>query len=149
MQTISDTIEKFLLDNLKNEELELSRNELADFFGCVPSQINYVLATRFTLDKGFIVDSQRGGGGYIKITRMPFDDHFKSLIFDRIGDNISFNNAKQMVDTLFINQEINKDQKDCIISAIDPKALKNPLRIEDGMRAKILKNILTNIYKQK
>ena len=63
MRTISDTIEKFLLDNFSNEELELSRNELADFFGCVPSQINYVLSTRFTLDKGYIVDSQRGGGG--------------------------------------------------------------------------------------
>ncbi len=149
MQTISDTIEKFLLDHFVNEELELSRNELADFFGCVPSQINYVISTRFTLDRGYVVDSQRGGGGFVKITRVPFDDNFRQIIFDKIGDKLDYHTARQLIDTLYQNKEINKDQYQCIISAIEPKALKTPIRVEDDIRAKILKNILTNIYKNK
>ncbi len=146
MRTISDTIEKFLLDNFSNEELELSRNELADFFGCVPSQINYVLSTRFTLDKGYIVDSQRGGGGYVKIKKINIDDKFKDIIFERIGNNIDYNSACCILDNLCRNGKISEEQKVCITSAIEPKALKTPFLIENDLRAKILKNILYKIY---
>jgi len=149
MKTISDTIEKFLLDNFENEELELSRNELADFFNCVPSQINYVLSTRFTLEKGYVVDSQRGGGGFVKITKLQVDDNFKDIIFERIGDNIEYNMALQLLDNLHRNEILSDEQLLCITSAIEPRALKNPFRIEDEIRAKILKNILTTIYKEK
>ena len=146
MRTISDTIEKFLLDNFSNEELELSRNELADFFGCVPSQINYVLSTRFTLDKGYIVDSQRGGGGYVKIKKINIDDKFKDIIFERIGNNIDYNSACCILDNLCRNGKISEEQKVCITIAIEPKALKTPFLIENDLRAKILKNILYKIY---
>ena len=146
MRTISDTIEKFLLDNFSNEELELSRNELADFFGCVPSQINYVLSTRFTLDKGYIVDSQRGGGGYVKIKKINIDDKFKDIIFERIGNNIDYNSACCILDNLCRNGKISEEQKVCITSAIEPKALRTPFLIENDLRAKILKNILYKIY---
>ena len=149
MKTISDTIEKFLLDNFENEELELSRNELADFFNCVPSQINYVLSTRFTLEKGYVVDSQRGGGGFVKITKLQVDDNFKDIIFERIGDNIEYNMAMQLLDNLHRNEILSNEQMLCIASAIEPRALKNPFRIENVIRAKILKNILTTIYKEK
>lgn len=147
MSTISDTIEKFLLDNFQSEVLELSRNELADFFNCVPSQINYVLSTRFTLDKGYVIESQRGGGGYVKITRINLNDDFKNLIFERIGDNIDYNSSLQILDNLTRNNVITNEQCRCINSAIEPKALKNPFRIENDLRAKIFKNMLTNIYK--
>ena len=146
MRTISDTIEKFLLDNFSNEELELSRNELADFFGCVPSQINYVLSTRFTLDKGYIVDSQRGGGGYVKIKKINIDDKFKDIIFFFFFNNIDYNSACCILDNLCRNGKISEEQKVCITSAIEPKALKTPFLIENDLRAKILKNILYKIY---
>ena len=146
MRTISDTIEKFLLDNFSNEELELSRNELADFFVCVQSKINYVLSTRFTLDKGYIVDSQRGGGGYVKIKKINIDDKFKDIIFERIGNNIDYNSACCILDNLCRNGKISEEQKVCITSAIEPKALKTPFLIENDLRAKILKNILYKIY---
>ena len=64
---LSDSIERFIKTLLEQEEteIELKRNELAEYFGCAPSQINYVLATRFTPDHGYVIESQRGGGGYI------------------------------------------------------------------------------------
>ena len=69
---ISDSIEAFIKDMLTEDEheVELKRNELAQYFGCAPSQINYVLSTRFTLDDGYITESKRGGGGCIRIVRI-------------------------------------------------------------------------------
>ena len=75
MARLSDVIEEFIKSLLKESEgqLELQRNELADFFECAPSQINYVLATRFTLNHGYYIESRRGGGGYIRIVRLDVD----------------------------------------------------------------------------
>ena len=72
---LSDAIEQFIKTMLTQEapEVELKRNELAEYFNCAPSQINYVLATRFTPDHGYIIESRRGGGGYIRIFRMAQD----------------------------------------------------------------------------
>ena len=70
---VSDKIESFITELLKNEDdewLELRRNELATFFNCVPSQINYVISTRFNPEHGFVVESRRGGGGYLRIRRI-------------------------------------------------------------------------------
>ena len=69
---LSDTIESFIKEMMRQEEqgVELKRNELAEYFGCAPSQINYVLSTRFTPDAGYMVESRRGGGGYIRIVQV-------------------------------------------------------------------------------
>ena len=87
---LSDTIESFIKELLsQNEtEVELKRNELAEYFGCAPSQINYVLATRFTPDHGYVIESRRGGGGYIRIMRVvkSGSQHLLYLIHERIGD---------------------------------------------------------------
>lgn len=150
MRTISDIIEQFLLEAFDDHrEIELSRNELAEHFKCVPSQINYVLSTRFTLEKGYVIDSQRGGGGYVKIHRIEIDDNFKDLIFEKIGDSIDYASARGILDTLCSNDVLSKEQKRCLESAISVKSLKNPFRIEDEIRARILKNTLTMIYKEK
>ena len=63
---LSDTIESFIKAMIQEDtpEVELKRNELAEYFHCAPSQINYVLATRFTPDHGYVTSSQRGGGGF-------------------------------------------------------------------------------------
>ena len=71
MAQLSDTIEKFIKDLMEEEtHVELRRNELAQHFGCAPSQINYVLATRFSVDHGYVIESRRGGGGFVRIVRM-------------------------------------------------------------------------------
>lgn len=71
----SDRIARFILDALESADgtAELQRSSLADRFGCVPSQINYVIATRFSPERGYMVESRRGGGGYIRITRVQPD----------------------------------------------------------------------------
>ena len=89
---LSDAIEQFIKTMLTQEapEVELKRNELAEYFNCAPSQINYVLATRFTPDHGYIIESRRGGGGYIRIFRMAQDtsEHLLYLLHQRVGDSI-------------------------------------------------------------
>ena len=86
---LSDAIEQFIKTMLTQEapEVELKRNELAEYFNCAPSQINYVLATRFTPDHGYIIESRRGGGGYIRIFRMAQDtsEHLLYLLHQRGG----------------------------------------------------------------
>ena len=88
---ISDAIEKMLIGMLAEEggRLELRRNELAEQLGCVPSQINYVITSRFTPEKGYVIESRRGGGGYVRITRkMIHNDEYLMHLFCSVGDEI-------------------------------------------------------------
>lgn len=150
MQNISDIIEQFILEQLQDYgEVNLSRNELASFFNCAPSQINYVLSTRFTNPKGFITESRRGGGGYIKLTRVDLnkDDYLEKLICDTIKDEIDYNMACQLVDGLLDRGIITDREYKIISSAISNKSLSNPIKMENKLRANILKNILINIVK--
>src|SRR5690606_12275077 len=96
MRNISDLIEQYLKQMLQDSSegtVEIQRNELADRFSCVPSQINYVISTRFTLEKGYLVESKRGGGGYIRIQRIELPTyktihgHIRQTIGDRIDQS--------------------------------------------------------------
>ncbi|MCS4517000.1 CtsR family transcriptional regulator [Clostridium botulinum] len=105
MARLSDIIEDFIKEMFQenNEsELQIKRNELANYFSCAPSQINYVLTTRFTEDKGYYIESKRGGGGCIIIKRIEFTDNknLKELIVDRIGNSITYDNAINIIDGL-------------------------------------------------
>jgi len=100
MANISDIIEQFILKTLGDDDsVDISRNELANFFSCAPSQINYVLGTRFTLDRGFVKESRRGGGGYIKITRIKVDDdnYMNNLILESVGEELSAKRLGQIL----------------------------------------------------
>ena len=71
MAQLSDSIEQFIKNLMEEDrQIDLKRNELAQHFGCAPSQINYVLATRFSIDHGYVIESRRGGGGYVRIIRI-------------------------------------------------------------------------------
>ena len=88
MAQLSDTIEQFIKDLMSGDvQVELRRNELAQHFGCAPSQINYVLATRFSVDHGYVIESRRGGGGYVRIVRMAQrpEGNLLSLLLNRVG----------------------------------------------------------------
>ncbi|MDR3084907.1 MAG: CtsR family transcriptional regulator [Christensenellaceae bacterium] len=88
---ISDSIERFIKELLRaqGEVLDLQRNELAAQFRCAPSQINYVLATRFTADHGYRIESRRGGGGYIRIVRIDMDKASKlKALADGMSDRL-------------------------------------------------------------
>jgi len=146
MSVLSDTIEQFI-KNLMSEyegKIELQRNELAQHFNCAPSQINYVLATRFTPDKGYIIESRRGGGGYIRLVRLKVDkaDHLFMLATNRIGEEISERNATDVIIRLVESGAVTAGEGDLMRAAVSSKALNVPVMIKDRIRASILKQLV-------
>ena len=149
MNNISDIIERFILDAISKEsEIDLSRNELANYFGCSPSQINYVLSTRFTIDRGFDVTSQRGGGGYIRLIRIN-DDSILSTIINRLKEPVDYMTARHILDNLVYNNIMSEGQANILTYAITPKALISPINNADYIRSQILKNVLINLRRGK
>ena len=145
---LSDAIEQFIKTMLTQEapEVELKRNELAEYFNCAPSQINYVLATRFTPDHGYIIESRRGGGGYIRIFRMAQDtsEQLIYLLNQRVGDSIDALAASHLVQQLREREVVTDGEAAMMNAALSPQALSLPLPAEmkDALRARILKNML-------
>jgi len=144
---LSNIIEEFIKEMLaENREIELQRNELATRFNCVPSQINYVIATRFSPERGYSVESRRGGGGYIRITRTaPENENLILHIVGAVGDNISATSSNAIVKELYAAGLITQKEAKIIMAALSDSSLiiKRPER--DIVRAKMLKNILVNL----
>ena len=152
MANISDVIEQFILKTMGDDEsVDISRNELASFFSCAPSQINYVLETRFTIDKGFVKESRRGGGGFIKISKINLDndEYVSNLILESVGDELSQKRLSQLLDKLKNENIISQKEKEIIFSALSDSSLAMPFTIKDNIRAKSFKNVLTTLMKQK
>ena len=146
MQNLSDIIEKFILDNIgADESLNLSRNELANFFNVSPSQINYVLSTRFTLDRGFQTESKRGGGGYIVVKKVTFTNDYLTNIIKNLNPNLDYATACFILENLYKNNLINLNELDLIKTTINAKSLSSPFKIENNLRYNIFKNILINL----
>ena len=148
---LSDTIEQFIKAMLQQDEpeVELKRNELAEYFNCAPSQINYVLATRFTPDHGYIIESRRGGGGYIRIVRMEQSagEHLLYLIHERIGDAIGETESMHLIGQLRERGLVSQESAQLMISAVSQRALSLPLPIalKDAARARILRSMLLTV----
>lgn len=152
MANISDVIEAFILKTLGEDDfIDISRNELANFFSCANSQINYVLDTRFTMDKGFIKESHRGGGGYIRITRvnMADDNYVSDLILESVGEELPEKRMRQIVDRLVREEVINKRESNIILAGLSDAALGLPFGFKDKLRAGQFKHILMHILKDK
>lgn len=153
MSKVSDIIELFikeLLDGNINKTIEIQRNELANYFKCAPSQINYVLATRFSIDKGYIIESQRGGGGCIKIIKMEIDkEMYIAEMIREIGDSISNLKAQQLIQLLLEKKLITERESKIMISAISDRSIQSPLNIKNEIRANILKSMLLVLYKNR
>ncbi|MBQ7868051.1 MAG: CtsR family transcriptional regulator [Clostridia bacterium] len=145
---LSDAIEQFIKTLLSQDEheIELKRNELAEYFGCAPSQINYVLATRFTPEHGYIIESRRGGGGYIRIFRMQQDtsEQLLYILNERIGDMIDPLTASHLIQQLQERDFITAGEAAVMNSALSPQALSVPMPqdMKNTLRAKILKSML-------
>ncbi len=151
---LSDSIEQFIKEMLGGEEteVELKRNELAEYFQCAPSQINYVLATRFTVDDGYVTESRRGGGGYIRIVRVVQTgaQRLLYLIHERIGDSIGEGDAVRLIGQLVQSQHITPQEGEIMRAAVSAQALSVPVSegVKDCMRAKILKTMFTAVARQ-
>ncbi len=146
---ICDEIETFLLDALGNEHSVLiARNNLAAHFDCAPSQINYVLTTRFTPERGFVTSSRRGGGGYIEITRIRFDDILGELLRGGIGEEISFGRARGILESLEQRGVLSPREFRLLSAALTDGALVCPMPIKDKLRANIVKSVILEIMKE-
>ncbi|KUK84037.1 MAG: class III stress gene transcriptional repressor [Pelotomaculum thermopropionicum] len=152
MSNISDLIEQYLkvlLANSPGNYVEVQRNELAVRFNCVPSQINYVLTTRFSTGHGYVVESRRGGGGYIRIVKIPLDRR-RELILDignLIGDAISESGADGLVQRLLEEKLITRREADLIKAAIKREVLRLSLPARDQIRSLILKAMIKAVLK--
>lgn len=144
MKNISDIIENYLknvLEMSEKELVEIKRSEVADKFQCVPSQINYVINTRFTIERGYLVESKRGGGGYIRIMRVQSHDraHLIEQISGLIGNRISQSNAEDLIGRLIGEEIITIREAKIMMSVMDRSVLSYDLPERDELRARILK----------
>lgn len=148
---ISDLITAYILQRMDQTDTgvaELKRNELAEELGCVPSQINYVLTSRFTPEQGYIVESRRGGGGYVRVYRVQPHPSMSPLMHtvNAIGESMSLNTARIILENLAYEEHISKVVAQLMASAISDRALKNVAPEAKGaVRADILKQMLTTL----
>ncbi|MFN2748204.1 MULTISPECIES: CtsR family transcriptional regulator [Bacillus] len=149
-KNISDIIEQYLkqvLETNGKEILEIKRSELADKFQCVPSQINYVINTRFTSERGYIVESKRGGGGYIRIIKIKMND--KTDLIDNIMNQIYTRLSQAASDDIILrlleNGVITKSEAKLMVSVMDRSVLYIDLPERDELRARMMKAMLTSL----
>lgn len=152
MANISDSIEQFIIATLgDNDSVDISRNSLAEYFSCAPSQINYVLDTRFTVDRGYAKESRRGGSGFIKISKIKNSndfDYLNSLILDSVGDDLTFKRMSQILDKLLGDGIVDENNKKLIEASLSEDSLSMPFTIKDKVRARAFKNVLVELMKK-
>lgn len=150
MRNISDIIENYLkqvLELSEREVVEIKRNEIADKFQCVPSQINYVINTRFTIEKGYLVESKRGGGGYIRIMKVQSYDHAHLIdqLITLIQKRIPQSSAEDVISRLVEEEIISEREARIMLSVIDRSVLYIDLPYRDELRARMLKAMLQTL----
>jgi transcriptional regulator of stress and heat shock response len=150
VKNISDIIENYLKQVMKmsdSEIVEIKRNEIADKFQCVPSQINYVINTRFTIEKGYVVESKRGGGGYIRIIKVHSYDHAHLIdqLLSLFESRIPQNNAENVIYRLVEEEIITNREARIMLSVIDRSVLYIDLPHRDELRARMLKAMLQTL----
>lgn len=149
MANISEAIEQFIVATIgENDFVEISRNSLAEYFSCAPSQINYVLDTRFTVDRGYVKESKRGGSGFIKISKVKISDsnsYLSLLVKDSIGEELSFKRMVQILDKLVVDNVVTDSERQIIETALSEESLSMPFTIKDKVRSKAFKNVLLKL----
>lgn len=150
MSSMSNIIEQYLKKILQlqgQDVIEIKRSEVADRFQCVPSQINYVINTRFTIEKGYIVESKRGGGGYIRIIRVRYEDKADLIdeVINMIGLQISQQGAEIIIERLMVEELVSTREARLILSALNRDVLTFKLPTRDEIRAQIFKAMLTTL----
>ena len=146
---ISDLVAQYIIDMLEENDggAEIRRNELAETIGCVPSQISYVITSRFTPEQGYIVESRRGGGGYIKITRVQMDKRSAIIhIINSIGDSVDSRKAAAVVKELLTRNIITVQTAKILTAAVAERPYQSvPAEYRDTVRVAVLKNMLLNL----
>lgn len=143
---ISDMVSEYILRMLEESDgdAQIQRNELAGTLGCVPSQINYVITSRFTPEQGYIVESRRGGGGYIRITRIKTDKNsYMMHIINSIGTQIDCCTVQVILQNMLYTGAISEQALNLMDRALSDKAyICVPVELRDCLRASVFKNML-------
>lgn len=150
MAQLSDAIEKFIKELMdEGTQVEVRRNELAQHFGCAPSQINYVLATRFSVDHGYVIESRRGGGGYVRIVRIHQspDGNLLGLLLNRVGNEIDEESAAAIIAHLLDCKMVTVDEAQLMRAAVAQNALALPVSAKNVLRASVLRNMLVQVFR--
>ena len=146
---MSDLVAQVILEMLdeQNGSAEIQRNELAGSLGCVPSQINYVITSRFTPEQGYIVESRRGGGGYIRISRVKMDKGTALMhIINSVGASLDKAAAEAMLNNMLQRSILQLETAKLMAAALSDRALKNVGQEKrDTVRADLFKNMLLTL----
>lgn len=147
MRNISDIIEQYLkevLDVSDQDIVEIKRSEIAHKFQCVPSQINYVINTRFTVERGYVVESKRGGGGFIRIIKVQSNDYLDlfNQVLAMVNERVSQSTAESLIIRLVEEEFITKREAKVMLSVIDNSVLNVDSHHRDQLRARMLKAML-------
>lgn len=150
MRNISDVIEAYLkkvLESSQGDVIEIKRSEMADQFQCVPSQINYVINTRFTVERGYIVESKRGGGGYIRIIRVKHQDkaHLIDHLMELINGSIAQQASEDMIHRLLEEGIITNREARLMLVVLDRTVISVQLPLRDELRARMLLAMLSTL----
>ncbi|MDD2418247.1 MAG: CtsR family transcriptional regulator [Oscillospiraceae bacterium] len=146
---LSDEIAAYILhmmESASDGEAELKRNELAEELGCVPSQINYVLTSRFSPEQGYIVESRRGGGGYIRVRRVKLDRGISPFmhIVNAVGYSLNAASAQAIIENLLYQQIVSPSSARIMLAALSDQAYRDvSVEQRDKLRASLLKQMLT------
>lgn len=143
---LTDAITQAILDLLQEENgvAEIQRREFAEQIGCVPSQINYVLTSRFTPENGYLVESRRGGGGYIRIIQVQTSPHNLLMhVVNSIGTAIDAASCRAILENLLYQEVLDKRMANTIFAALSDRALADiALPLRDTVRASLFKQML-------
>lgn len=145
---MSDIIEDFIKELLEeqDEAIEIQRNELAEHFNCVPSQINYVISTRFKPSQGYYVESRRGGGGHIKIEKVNVTkSNYLMHVINSMENKITSQEVDIFISNFLSEGIISKKEAKLLKVATSDNVLTVPQEIKDTLRARIFKNMLVNL----
>ena len=148
---MSDTIEEFIKNLIKNDEefIEIQRNDLAEYFNCVPSQINYVISTRFRPSQGYYVESKRGGGGHIKIKKVNINkDDYLMYVIKNLESQVTSNDVDIHISNLLSYNMINGKEAKLLKVATSDNVLTVEQKTKDQLRASIFKNMLLNLVEE-
>lgn len=145
---LSNVIAEMILQMLDEDGYtEIQRNELAETLGCVPSQINYVISSRFTPEHGYIVESRRGGGGYIRITRAKYDKGTALMhVVNGIGKSLDDRTCRAHIYNLNYQDLLSEPVAKLILAATSENSLRAaPQSVKDEIRASIFKQMLLSL----
>ena len=146
---MSDLVAQYITQMLdeQNGSAEIQRNELAGNLGCVPSQINYVITSRFTPEQGYIVESRRGGGGYIRISRVKMDRGTAMMhIINSVGASLDKATAGAMLNNMLQRNMLRLQSAKLIAAALSDRTLSQVEQDKrDTVRADLFKNMLLTI----